>query len=189
MDVGEEMNIYNIYVYGAGKIYQKILPVIRGYYPKIQVRGVITSNDITLKSIDGYKCHLIDDIVIDNDCYVVIAVKEWEDIFKKLLERGVNRKKIIIYRAFFYPIFDIDDYIKLKNSDVTILSNYCLGGHIYNMLGMEMLSPTINMFCSGMDYIRFLNDYENYLKGNFEEDTKNISTVLLVLRSFFHLAF
>lgn len=34
---------------------------------------------------------------------------------------------------------------------------------VYQSLGLEMNSPTINMFCLGMNYIEFLNNYRHYL--------------------------
>ena len=43
------------------------------------------------------------------------------------------------------------------------------GGVIYNELGLKMLSPTINMFCAGKDYIEFLKRYEYYLKIKMKE--------------------
>ena len=49
------------------------------------------------------------------------------------------------------------------------MSNYCLGGHIYHELGLKMLSPTINMFCAGKDYLEFLRSYEYYLKMDMKE--------------------
>lgn len=53
--------------------------------------------------------------------------------------------------------------IKLKNKDVTIISRNCIGGFIYHNLGLQFLSPTINLFFELDDYIRFINNLEYYI--------------------------
>lgn len=76
---------------------------------------------------------------------------------------GVCEEKIIRGSVFELPWFDLDEYIKLKEAKVSILSNYCAGGLVYKELGLKMLSPTIDMICSGKDFFAFLSDYEHYL--------------------------
>lgn len=51
---------------------------------------------------------------------------------------------------------------RLKNKDITILCNNCLGGVVYHCLGMKFLSPTVNLMvdstaaflklCQNLDY-------------------------------------
>lgn len=50
----------------------------------------------------------------------------------------------------------------LKNKDVTILSNFCAAGAIYNDLGLKFLSPTINLFFGHHSFIDFVNHLEEY---------------------------
>lgn len=52
--------------------------------------------------------------------------------------------------------------LELKNRDVTILSNCCIGGTMYNDLGLRFLSPTINLFFGHHCFIDFVNHYEEY---------------------------
>ncbi len=54
--------------------------------------------------------------------------------------------------------------IKLKNKDFSILCSNCIGGEIYNRLGMKFLSPTINMWQSQSDFIKFALNTEYYIK-------------------------
>lgn len=46
--------------------------------------------------------------------------------------------------------------LQLKNKEVTIISNNCIGGFIYHDLKLRFNSPTINMFINAYDYNRLL---------------------------------
>ena len=50
----------------------------------------------------------------------------------------------------------------LKNKDVTILSNCCIGGAMYNDLGLKFLSPTINLFFGHHSYLDWVNHIDEY---------------------------
>ncbi len=95
--------------------------------------------------------------------YVIIAVREWKEVGEILKQYGVLEDKWIRSNVFYCPYFDLQEYLVLKKSKVSILSNFCLGGQIYKELGLKVLSPTVNMFCLGMDYIEFLKHYKHYL--------------------------
>lgn len=101
--------------------------------------------------------------------YIIIAVIKWKEVLDILDQHGINESKIIRSTAFYSPCFDLDDYLKLKNSNISILANYCLGGFIYKELGLKVLSPTVNMFCLGDGYLEFLENYPYYLSLQMEE--------------------
>lgn len=52
---------------------------------------------------------------------------------------------------------------KLKNKDFSIICSTCVGGVIYHDLGLQFLSPTINMFMSNLDFIKFACNLKQYL--------------------------
>lgn len=52
---------------------------------------------------------------------------------------------------------------RLKNKKPTIISSDCVGGIIYNNLGLEFKSPTINLHFSKDDFFEFVCDLKNYL--------------------------
>lgn len=52
--------------------------------------------------------------------------------------------------------------LPLKNKDVTILSNFCAAGKIYNDLGLRFLTPTINLFFGHHGFIDFVNHLDEY---------------------------
>ena len=54
---------------------------------------------------------------------------------------------------------------ELKQEDVTILSNCCIGGTMYNDLGLKFLSPTINLFFGHHSFIDLVNHLDEYKDG------------------------
>lgn len=52
---------------------------------------------------------------------------------------------------------------KVHAEDVTILSQNCIGGVFYHDMGMQFLSPTINLFMMEPDFVNFVLDLEHYL--------------------------
>ena len=46
---------------------------------------------------------------------------------------------------------------------ITFLSQNCIGGVLYHDLGMQFLSPTINLFMKEPDFVNFVLDLERYL--------------------------
>ena len=52
----------------------------------------------------------------------------------------------------------------LRNKDFTIISNDCMVGGIYRKLGLKDTTPTIGLFFFAEDYIKFLENFEYYLK-------------------------
>jgi uncharacterized protein (DUF1919 family) len=52
---------------------------------------------------------------------------------------------------------------KLDNDSFSIVCDNCIGGVIYHRLGKEFLSPTINLYMSAKDYVKFVCDLKYYL--------------------------
>lgn len=53
---------------------------------------------------------------------------------------------------------------RLKDREITILSSNCLGGLLYDRLGIKFHSPTINTLITSDQFVRFALDYEEYLE-------------------------
>ena len=54
---------------------------------------------------------------------------------------------------------------RLKNKNITILCNNCLGGVVYHCLGLQFLSPTVNLMVdSTADFIKFCKNINYYLQ-------------------------
>lgn len=52
---------------------------------------------------------------------------------------------------------------RLKVDDFSIICSSCIGGTIYNRLGKKFLSPTINMFFTQRDFIKFAINLRYYI--------------------------
>lgn len=51
---------------------------------------------------------------------------------------------------------------RLTNRNVSILSNNCWGGLLYDYYGIQYQSPTIGQWMSAKDYLKFLGDIDYY---------------------------
>jgi len=56
---------------------------------------------------------------------------------------------------------------RIKNHDFTILCNTCIGGRLYNLLGMRFDTPTINLWMSTKDFCKFCSDIQKYKDPSF----------------------
>lgn len=52
---------------------------------------------------------------------------------------------------------------KIINKDLTIISNNCWGGGIYQKLNLPYTSPTVGVYFYADDYIKFISNLEHYL--------------------------
>ena len=52
---------------------------------------------------------------------------------------------------------------RLKNDNFSILCSNCIGGTIYHRLGKEFLTPTINLWLTQGDFIKFAVDVKHYV--------------------------
>lgn len=89
---------------------------------------------------------------------------------KKLEKLGVESEKIIKGSVFLMEDFDFCEYIKLKESKLSIISNNCWGGITYQRLGFQYSSPFINVYESDDDYIKLLSDLKSYINKSPEFD-------------------
>lgn len=53
---------------------------------------------------------------------------------------------------------------KVKNRNITILSNNCIAGFLYNDYNLKFNSPTINLQMSPKDFVKFCGNIEHYLE-------------------------
>lgn len=53
--------------------------------------------------------------------------------------------------------------VGLNNKNFSIISNNCFGGYIYDIYGLQYLTPTIGLYFFSKEYIKFLNNLPYYL--------------------------
>jgi len=162
--------MYDILIWGSGKVYRNNIDLIK----RLEARGEfrvcgITSDDTAIKErIDGYPFVHKQELRSDMFDYCFVAVQNYEDVLKEASLRGIEKDKLLPIRLLSIPYFSLEQYIRLKNSRLTILSSFCWGGICYNHLGLEFLSPTINMFFSEKEFNIFLKKIEFYLSQPLE---------------------
>ncbi|WP_026519137.1 DUF1919 domain-containing protein [Butyrivibrio sp. FCS006] len=76
-----------------------------------------------------------------------------------------NRTGLYIREHFRNSI----DRSRLKNKDFTLLTNDCMGGVILRDLGQEFRSPMIDLFIRPNDFVKFLEDFDIYIKLDIRE--------------------
>ena len=167
--------VYKALLWGLGGGYDTFLKT-HGY-EQVEVVGITDSN-IKIKKIDNISYiekDAINDIGFD---YLIVTVKSdkiFKEIVKEALSLGINRERIIPVRVFNIPFFNFDNYIKIKESNVSILSDYCFAGFLYHRFGLKHTSPTINMKTDNANYLKFLSELEYYMNKPMMEVTNSSS--------------
>lgn len=156
-------NKFKVYIYGAGHYYNRLSSYLRRESDQLEVLGVVTSQPMFFEKIDGYKVIRPEEMNMSQADYVIIAVKEWKEVAAKLYELGVKEEEIIRSSVFELPWFDLEEYLKLRKSNITILANNCMAGVVYKELGLKALSPTINLTIRGDCCLEFFQNSEYYL--------------------------
>ena len=60
-------------------------------------------------------------------------------------------------------------YICLKDNDISIITNNCLGGKLAHDFGLMLNSPVVNMQMAPEDFVQFCGNLDFYLKKQLEE--------------------
>lgn len=72
-------------------------------------------------------------------------------------------KKVVLALTYCRRyLFHKRKQIRNKNKALTLITNNCVGGIVYHDLGLEFMSPTINLFFDNEDFFTFVNDIEYY---------------------------
>lgn len=162
---------YNIILWGIGAIYNSYINTIKylEFKQEINIIGVTARGYSFIDDIDGYPNIKKTEIIkIDFDYIIIMSKKGEVEIISEALELGITRDKILPYKILDLPCFDFSEYIKLKNSRVSIISDNCWGGVAYSTLGLECLSPFKNLFIKEREYLRLLRNIRYYLSCPLE---------------------
>lgn len=83
---------------------------------------------------------------------------------------------------FFRLKFSKERKKKINKETFTIISNNCWGGMIYESYSMEKQSPTVGLFLSADDYIKFVSNLKHYLLQELKfidyNQSKNITLLI-----------
>lgn len=168
-------------VWGTGIIYSQNINILKYYelLGNIKIVGV-TSNNMLFAEVLGYPSiykENIKDVFFD----VVIVMGEgkvFREIVDDAMEIGIDKWKMISYKVFQLPGFNLVKYLILKKNPPTIFANNCWGGLTYHKLGLEFTSPFINMFESDSDYLKLLIDPGKYMNCPLELQAERFDPIL-----------
>lgn len=126
----------------------------------------ITSRENCYAWLDGYKYYDIPSIKPLSFDYLVIAVEGqvYSEIKEQAEQMGVKENFILKISLFSIPGFDIEKYITLRNSNMSIISINCWGGITSHRLELPFLSPFVNLWIKEEQYIQLLKDLRTYLQ-------------------------
>lgn len=83
-----------------------------------------------------------------------------------LIRRFTIDKIATMYEEIGNKILATSRRAKLTNTDFSIISNNCWGGHVYRRYGLPYTSPTVGIYFFSEDYINFLENLELYIHEN-----------------------
>lgn len=160
--------MYNVIIWGTGLCYETCFNSLKlqELTGSIKILAIIADDKDIKNSLDGYPCLSLTDALMLNFDYCLLAMDDTSTIFQSIARlglTGLTKDKFIPIRVLDIPNFDFRKYIALKESNVSILSSNCWAGVCYHRLGLEFLSPTINMFFGEHGFIRFMEDLDSYL--------------------------
>lgn len=120
---------------------------------------------LVLKLFDNIYGYLI------NLSFIIIIMYIEKNVVVLLFKIALNKCKGIskLLREKTRVKKDKKDRENLINHDFSIISSNCIGGVIYHNLNMKFLTPTINLYFSAKDFIKFCENIEYYLSCNIEE--------------------
>lgn len=67
------------------------------------------------------------------------------------------------YRAILRFVLNKKNRKRLQNKDFTVISQNCVGGVLLHELKLRFNSPTINLYFSAADFIKFISKLDYYL--------------------------
>lgn len=158
--------MYKIIVWGLGKEFHQSINILKYYtmLRQIEIVALTATSVPNVNMIDEYKVIKTEDIKnTEFDFVLIMSEKYFRNISQNLNSMGIDNAKILRGKILNIPNMDFKEYVKLKQSKLTIVSNTCWGGMLYATLGMECLSPFKNLYFYDTDYIKVLNNFKEYM--------------------------
>ena len=73
---------------------------------------------------------------------------------------------------------------KINNKNFSIISNNCWGGMIYESYGLKKQSPTVGLFFTPKDYLKFISKFKYYISKELKFIDYNKSNNLSFLKEY-----
>ena len=90
---------------------------------------------------------------------------------RKIVEKMKNSVRTQIEKIKIYEmdLFRERKRKRLKNQNFSIIASNCVGTRIYHDLGMQFLSPTINLTIEMNDFVKFMENVKWYMEQEIVE--------------------
>ena len=144
---------------GGVELLNSAVNILQRLYGTINVVGAICPPGL---SLNGAKTLDRQDLKsVDCDLILVAGRKaSLQPVLKEVAALGIDTEKVVLDRTVCVPFFTLEKYRKLRRSNLSILSMNCFAGMLYHRFGLPFLTPTINMFTSDTDFLKFINEPE-----------------------------
>ena len=153
-------------IWGCGECYNRSYNIIKYYelIGQLEIVGIV-DNSVYVSVLDGYKVKLPMYInQFEYDYIIVMADQSFKLIVEEAVNKyGIIRKKIISYKILQIPMMNLNRYVELYESQLSIVSNNCFGGVACHTLSMECRSPFKNLFIRERDYLNMISNLKWYM--------------------------
>lgn len=160
--------VYRILLWGIGAKYNQMKNTIAWYEltHQFEVVGITANIMPDISMLDGYR--IVKPYEVSYDYVLVLSDKYFDNITQDAAcKYDIHRNKFIKYQVLQIPNLNFENYIRLKESNISIISNNCWGGVAYNTLGLECCSPFKNVSVRENDYMKMLHHLKHYLESAF----------------------
>lgn len=148
----------------------KILQKIR--QEEYIITRIYTFGILPCNYVDGVEIADLAEIgrdIADFDYIIIADTVHFEEYFSQI-EKYVDYRKILNgERIAAYIGFDLKYFLKLLDSEISIISDSCWGGMLYHSLGMRMNSVLVNTSVEPEDYLEFCSHLDYYLSCSMEK--------------------
>lgn len=153
------------------------LEILKG---NMSIEALIINEEGLFSYVDGVPVFPAEYLLQGNYDYIVnlnvgANLQISKDILKLL---QISNDKIISGKVFTLPYFDLQKWHEVKISKVSIMANQCWGGYAYNTLGLEFLSPCINMWFENDGFYNMLSNLKEYMTYEPELKCEQMEPVL-----------
>lgn len=157
--------MYKCILWGTGITFTQNINLVKYYecIGHIKVVGITSNDCIYDKILDWQFINKSDIENIDFDLIIIMEDKRFREIEQELLEMGIADEKYISYRVLNLPNLNLRKYMQIRKNPPTIFANNCWGGVTYHSLGLQFMSPFINMFIQDEDYLKLLSEPQKYI--------------------------
>lgn len=95
----------------------------------MRIMAIVLNEGRVARYIDGVEVIAIEELLVRDYDYLIDMNKADSQTIRRILDLlDIPLEKVIPARAFALPFFDLERYIEVRESRVSIISNHCWGG-------------------------------------------------------------